>query len=133
MNPVFADTSFYIALLHPRDSLHTRAIAVIQRLARRIVTTEIVLLEVANYFRKASVRGSFVQLISEIQSDPETDVIPCSSDLFMRGVRLFANRLDKDWSLTDCVSFIVMTDRKLTEALTADRHFEQAGFLALLS
>ncbi len=53
-------------------------------------------------------------------------------DLCARGWQLYRDRLDKDWSLTDCVSFVVMRHRAITEALTADRHFEQAGFIRLI-
>ena len=60
-------------------------------------------------------------------------IVPASQDVFEQGVELFENRLDKDWSLTDCISFIVMRERGLTEALTGDHHFEQAGFRALLA
>jgi predicted nucleic acid-binding protein len=68
----------------------------------------------------------------QIHNDPHTQLIPATSDLFARGLDLFAKRPDKHWSLTDCTSFVVMTDQKLTDALTADEHFEQAGFRTLL-
>jgi len=67
-----------------------------------------------------------------LQNDPEVTIVPASADLWQRGVTLFAGRPDKDWSLTDCISFVVMQERGLTAALTADRHFEHAGFVALL-
>jgi uncharacterized protein len=63
---------------------------------------------------------------------PLTTVVPFDSTLMNRGLALFASRSDKDWSLTDCVSFLVMNDRGITDALTADHHFEQAGFVAVL-
>ena len=56
-----------------------------------------------------------------------------TSELFERGLALYNARPDKEWSLTDCISFVVMADEGLTDALTGDRHFEQAGFTALLA
>ena len=58
--------------------------------------------------------------------------MPASRRLFTRGLALYKERTDKEWSLTDCISFVIMRDLKLSAALTADRHFEQAGFMALL-
>ena len=64
--------------------------------------------------------------------DPRTTVFPASQDLFDAGVSLYSRRQDKDWSLTDCISFAVMQQQGLTDALTADHHFEQAGFTLLM-
>lgn len=78
-------------------------------------------------------RSTFLALIRALQKDPFTEIVPATPDLFDRGLDLYARRPDKTWSLTDCISFVVMTERGLTEALTGDRHFEQAGFQALFS
>jgi len=59
-------------------------------------------------------------------------VVGLDPHLYQRGINLYAQRPDKEWSLTDCISFVVMSDRGITEALTGDHHFEQAGFRALL-
>ena len=67
-----------------------------------------------------------------IEGDSSAVVVPAETDLFRRGLDLYHNRPDKEWSLTDSISFVVMKDRGLTEALTGDHHFEQAGFVALL-
>ena len=64
--------------------------------------------------------------------NPQVKLIPPDVALFDAGVQLFANRPDKEWSLTDCISFVVMQQEGITQALTADHHFEQAGFQALL-
>ncbi len=72
-----------------------------------------------------------MDLLSGVQSDPRTHVVPASRELFGRGFELFARRKDKEWSFTDCTSFVVMREQALEDALTADRHFEQAGFKAL--
>jgi uncharacterized protein len=78
-----------------------------------------------------ALRPVFLDLIRALESDPETEIIPPDPALFARGLDLFARRPDKAWSLTDCISFAVMSERGLTEALTGDHHFEQAGFRAL--
>ena len=97
-----------------------------------IVTTEFVLLEVANFFGRVAFRPLFTKLLQNLRAAPDVEIVPASIDLFQLGVQLFDTRTDKDWSLTDCTSFQVMWDRGLTEALTADHHFEQAGFRILL-
>ena len=132
MKIVFADTSFYVAALSPRDVNHARAEAVGRGFRGRAVTTEYVLLEVATFFCEATHRAVFLGLLQTLQKDPEVTIVPASADLWQRGVALFAARPDKDWSLTDCISFVVMQERSITDALTADHHFEQAGFIALL-
>jgi predicted nucleic acid-binding protein len=129
----FADTGFYVALLNPRDALHTRALDRADVSGVLIVTTEYVLLEVATFFAAPAGRGLFVQLVRDIQADPHTLIVPASPVLFDRALDLFASRPDKGWSLTDCASFVAMADRRLTDALTADRHFAQAGFAPLLT
>ena len=132
MNVAFADTSFYVGLLSKRDALHDKVLTFLATFDGRIVTTEFVLIEVANFNSRPADRPSFVNLTNQIKADARTELIASSNDLFDRGVRLFAARLDKEWSLTDCISLVVMTERGLTDALTADAHFEQAGFHALL-
>ena len=77
-------------------------------------------------------RSAFLLLLRSIEKNSAFEIVLPDSDLFERGIDLFSRRPDKAWSLTDCISFVVMTDRGLTEALTGDRHFEQAGFRALL-
>lgn len=132
MTTVFADTSFYVALTSERDSLHPRAAEFLAGHPGGILTTKFVLLEVANFVRRAAVRQVFTDLMAIIRTDGQTTILPLSDDSFDRGESLFAARKDKDWSLTDCISFVVMQERGITDALTADHHFEQAGFVALL-
>jgi predicted nucleic acid-binding protein len=129
---VFADTAFYVALLNPRDALAAVALARARGSAVRVVTTEFVLIEVANFFSHSTTRSGYVRFVAGLRGDPHTEILPASAQLFDQGLKLFAARPDKDWSLTDCVSFVVMRERGLTDALTADRHFEQAGFRPLL-
>ena len=97
-----------------------------------VVVTEFVLIELGAFFSRRKHRRLFLALVNDLANDPQTRIVAGSRTLYRRGLALFAERLDKDWSLTDCISFAVMAGRKLTDALTADHHFEQAGFRALL-
>jgi predicted nucleic acid-binding protein len=97
-----------------------------------IVTTQWVLTEVADGLAPTSDRHLFETLLSNLDREPADTVVPASAELYQRGVRLYLDRPDKKWSLTDCISFVVMDDRAIREALTADHHFEQAGFVPLL-
>jgi hypothetical protein len=132
VNAVFADTFFYLALLDARDPAHEPAVARSQA-AGIILTTEFILLELGNSCARAEDRADFLALLEGLRGSPRTRVVPLDSGLLQRGLDLFAARPDKDWSVTDCISFVVMRDERITEALTADRHFEQAGFKILLA
>jgi predicted nucleic acid-binding protein len=97
-----------------------------------MVTTEFVLIEVANFFSRPIGRPAFCDLMHDLRADSGTEIVPASSELLSRGFDLFVARPDKDWSLTDCISFVVMDEQKITDALTADDHFAQAGYKPLL-
>lgn len=132
MTILFADTSFYVAIFSPHDALHARAKAVAAGHQDAVVTTEFVLLEVGNFFCRGNGRAIFQTMIENLRSAEDIEIVPASADLFNKGLALFTSRPDKEWSLTDCTSFALMQERGLTDALTADHHFEQAGFVALL-
>lgn len=132
MNSVFADTFFYQALLDARDPAHATALAE-SKVRRYIVTTEFILLELGNACARAEDHADFLALLAGSRASPRTRVVPLDSRLLQRGLDLFAERPDRHWSLTDCISFVVMRDAGLTEALTGDNHFTQAGFKALLT
>jgi predicted nucleic acid-binding protein len=132
MTPRFADAFYYLAIVNPRDQAHQRVKDRATLWLGPVVTTAWVLTEVGDALAAPGLRPVFHDLIAELWADEETEIVPASDDLFRRGVALFARRPDKGWSLTDCISFVVMQERGLTEALTGDHHFEQAGFLALL-
>ena len=99
---------------------------------RRIITTEFILLELGNACARAEDHADFLALVEGMRASPRMTIIPLGPVLLNRGLELMANRPDKDWSLTDCVSFVVMGDEGIQDALTADGHYEQAGFRALL-
>jgi uncharacterized protein len=132
MKPVFADTSFYIAAVNPGDVLHAAAAKYARASFGPIITTEHVLVETGNWLAKTNDRAVFVQLMKDIRADRHTEVILGDPTLFERGLDLYSRRPDKSWSLTDCISFVLMQEHGLTDALTGDHHFEQAGFHALL-
>ena len=132
MTPVFADATFYIAALSPRDQRHAQARLVAQSYRDRVVTTEYVLLDVGNFLSRSTARARFVEFVSRLQADANTEIVPSAHSLWTRGLDLYARCADKDWSLTDCISFVVMQEQGLSEALTADHDFEQAGFTILL-
>jgi predicted nucleic acid-binding protein len=77
-------------------------------------------------------RFAFVSLEARMRADPRFTTIPANPQLYDQGLDLYRSRPDKDWSLTDCISFTVMRQRGISEALTGDHHFEQAGFVAIL-
>ncbi len=131
MNAVFADTFFYLALLNDSDPAHERALAEL-RTAREFVTTEFILVELGNACARAQDHEDFLALVAGMRASPRVKIIPVSSELLNRGLELMRQRSDKDWSLTDCISFVVMGERQLQEALTGDQHFEQAGSKPLL-
>jgi predicted nucleic acid-binding protein len=132
MKETFADSAYFVALGNPRDEWHGQASEFARSYREALITTEFVLLEVGNYFSKAAFRSSFVQLTRFLKTAPNTEIVPASTDLWQRGFELYSLRQDKEWSLTDCISFLVMSDRNIQDALTADKHFEQAGFNRLL-
>jgi predicted nucleic acid-binding protein len=135
-NPeVFLDSAYVIALAHPTDAHHAQAMAVSRQLIEsrtRIVTTRAVLLEIGNALSKLKVREAAFRVISHLQNSPLVEIVPVTEELAGTGWNLFCRRPDKDWSWTDCISFVVMGERGLKQALTSDAHFEQAGFVALL-
>ena len=132
MNRVFADTFFFIALLNPRDKAHPRAVAFSIPLQGELVTTAWVLTELADAMCHTKNRLEFVSTLYDLRLNPQVRIIPPDLALFDEGVKLFESRPDKEWSLTDCISFIVMQREVITAPMAGDPHFEQAGFISLL-
>ena len=128
----FVDTFFFVALLSEGDRAHKRAINVLNGLRSRLLTTEWVLTEVGDAMADPTDRPKFLALVALLKKHPLVTIMAADGESFAQGLALYADRRDKRWSLTDCISFTVMRVRGLTEALTGDRHFEQAGFTALL-
>lgn len=132
---VFLDTSYVIALLVPQDQHHATATALSRQMIEariQLVTTRAVLTEIGNALSRQRYRVVCLQTLRTLETDGAVEIVPLSDDLFRRGLDLFEARPDREWGLADCMSFVVMEDLGLTDALTADRHFEQAGYRALL-
>lgn len=135
MKTVFADAGYWIAILNPADDLYTKAVSLSNTLEPfQLVTSEMVFTEVLNSFsrRESAFRQAAVQFVQRSFDSPKIEVIPQTSALFGQALDLYKQRADKAWSLTDCASFCIMQQKNILEALTHDRHFEQAGFVALL-
>jgi len=134
-NEVFLDAAYAIALSVSNDQRHEQAMALRAELKlapKRLVTTRAVLLEIGNALAKSRYRAAAIQLLESLERDPNVEIMEMSEELYDRAIRLYRDRLDKEWGITDCVSFVVMQDRGLTSALTTDEHYQQAGFRALL-
>jgi predicted nucleic acid-binding protein len=132
---VFLDASYAIALSSFKDEYHARAEMLAEYLAEastRLVATRAVLLEIGNALARQRFRNAAVELLDALENDPVVKIIPLSESLYFQALQLYRERTDKEWGLTDCVSFVVMQERGLTVALTTDAHFQQAGFRALL-
>jgi predicted nucleic acid-binding protein len=136
MNEVFVDTSGWVSSFVRTDPHHAKASTLMtqwQQQNRRVVTTNYVLSELIALLTRFRVQRSIVlNYIKTIRSVTWVKIEHIDETLDAAAWRLLADRLDKEWSLVDCASFVVMEKRGLTEALTADQHFEQAGFVRLL-
>jgi len=135
MNKIFLDAAYAIALSSVPDKYHQKA----ENLAKEIeteniklITARAVILEIGNALAKLRYRAAAIELLNSIEEDPNIEIIPLSEELYEKAIELYRQRQDKEWGITDCISFVVMQDHKLTKALTTDEHFQQAGFKALL-
>jgi len=134
MKQVFVDTFCWIALANQQDEWHqrTRAIYTVQSHAS-LVTTDEVLTEFLNYFAEAGSytrQGSHRQVCNILQNE-RIQVVPQTHESFLAGMKLYNQRLDKGYSLTDCISMQTMRQMNITEVLTHDQHFTQEGFAIL--
>jgi hypothetical protein len=129
---LFADSFFFFAYLSPKDRRHEQAEAYFDMFEGTLVTTAWVLTELADGMAGVEDREAFLRFYDALREEPDVMIFEADKQLFEVGLTLFRNRPDKEWSLTDCISFAVMEREGLTEALTGDHHFEQAGFKALL-
>ena len=137
MNEVFVDTSGWVSFFILTEPHHAKAVALMtqwQQQNGRVVTTNYVLSELVALFTSPLrvSRSIILDHIQAIRSRIWVEVIHIDPSLDEAAWKLFGDRLDKEWSLVDCASFVVMQQCGLTDALTADHHFEQAGFVRLL-
>ncbi len=130
---LFLDTAFIQAILNNRDQYHLSALQLLPlvKIAQEVWTTEAILMEVGNAL-SALTRQKVVNFIRQCYTTKNMRVINVTSEIFSEGLNLYESRQDKQWGLIDCISFTVMKNNNLVDALTSDRHFVQAGFNALL-
>ncbi len=133
MKIVFADAGYWIALVSPGDDHHARAREVSVALGKfRTVTSELVLTEMLSVLSAPVTRGVASQVVQRVMADPNTEVVPLTGLQFRAALSFYDERPDKNWSLVDCASFLIMQEKGIREALAHDHHFEQAGYVALL-
>ncbi len=133
MKQIFADTSYWIGLVNPRDQIHQKVIKITQQLfSVRLLTTEMVLVELLNSFSDSPFRRTVAGMVLKLRKDRNVRIVPQTSEQFESALRRYKQAADKNWSLTDCASFQVMEAEQIQAALTHDQHFAQAGFEALL-
>jgi hypothetical protein len=132
MSLVLAVAFYFVARLNRHDQHHERVVAFSREFRSRILTTDWVLVEVADALARSECRSRVRDFILHLRQAPGCEVVPASRELLDRAVELYHQHADKQWTLTDCVSFVVMRERGATQALTEDHHFEQADFTALL-
>lgn len=132
---VLLDTSFVLALENKDDAHHDRAKALDEELLRQDAVLLLhwgILLEIADGYARIGRRARGLQLLAKFESEQGYRLHPITEPLLQEALTLYQARPDKDWGLTDCLSFVLMKHEGITEALTADLHFRQAGFTALL-
>jgi uncharacterized protein len=135
MRLVFADAVYWVAITSPADQWHSRVVAAVRSLGRTtLVTTEEVLGEFLAHYSGGGpfLRDAAVQIVGKALANPLVVVQPQSHQTFLDGLALYKRRLDKGYSLTDCISMEAMRQRGITEILTHDAHFRQEGFTLLL-
>jgi uncharacterized protein len=124
----FLDTYGLFAWVNPKEKHHVAAKSLMASVGDHYVTTDCVLLEFADGMVDPLNRTVAVAMIRQMRTTPVFDIVRCDPSVFEAGFNLYSLRPDKDWSLTDCISFVVMETRGIVEAVTGDHHFRQAGF-----
>ena len=132
MKQTFVDSFYLLALFNQRDAAHGLALIASQAIEGILVTTDWVLAERADALSDPANRGGCAAFLEDLRRSPQVEIERASPESFDAGWELYRQRPDKDWSLTDCISFVVMERRRIVEALTGDHHYEQAGYRALL-
>lgn len=128
------DSTFIAGLINSRDQLHLQAkdFLPLVETAAEVVITEAVLIEVGNLLHSVQQRQRAAEFIDACYGTTNVTIVSVDTELLRKAVDFYRLHQDKDWGLTDCVSFVVMKERGLIMAMTADTHFQQAGFRALM-
>lgn len=135
MRKVFVDTIYFVALISPNDQWREKALQVRSEISTvKLITTEIVLIEVLNFLCEygENLRQQVSLFVRDVLEDVNFEVAPYTETNLLEGLELYESRLDKGYSLTDCVSMNVCRALHISEILTHDHHFEQEGFKILL-
>jgi len=132
MNEIFLDTGYLIALINKKDNFHEDAIKASRNYQGPFLTTQLILIELANSLCQPALRPLAVNIIKKMQDDPLTTIVPCTSEKFSEAFELYKKRTDKSWGMIDCLSFVVMDEFGVKQALTFDEHFRQAGYIVSL-
>jgi predicted nucleic acid-binding protein len=135
MKLLFLDSAYLIALAGKDDRHHQEALQIAEQVEAedaQLVTTRAIFLELGSTLAKPRYRAAACQMFDLLENDGRVEMLEIESRLLAEAAKLFCQRTDKERSLADCISFLVMKERGISEALTADIHFEQAGFRALL-
>jgi predicted nucleic acid-binding protein len=122
------DTGFVVALVNENDQYHQKALKLANQFeGYPTVITDVVLLEIGNSLAK-NFKTQAIEIINHFYSSPEVTIVHLNPVLLKQGLKIYQSYQDKTWGLMDCVSFVVMREMKITDALTFDKHFAQAGF-----
>ncbi|MBW4476085.1 MAG: PIN domain-containing protein [Tolypothrix brevis GSE-NOS-MK-07-07A] len=131
-NKIFVDTLFVVALINQRDQYHQQASELADSLEiHPLITTDAVLLEIGNALAR-NYKDEAVKIIKHFLTSNEVEIVRLTPELFTQAFTLYKTHQDKAWGLVDCISFVVMKQTGVTQALTFDQHFVQAGFEALM-
>lgn len=136
MKAVFADTSFWIAVVNKDDALHQKALQLLPLFTQsNVVTTDEVLVEFLTYFANKGPHNRLraINMARDLIQYDTVEVITQTRDSLLAGMSLYENRLDKEYSLTDCISMQTMKAMAIQEVLTLDHHFTQEGFKRLMN
>lgn len=132
LKTTFLDTSYIVALINQTDEFHQRANELVEEYETApLVVTDSVLLEIGNSLAR-EYKSEAVAVIEEFIASGNTTIVRLDEEIFDRAFDLYKRYSDKKWSLVDCVSFVVMREHNVSDALTHDHHFVQAGFRALM-
>ncbi|MCG6136277.1 MAG: PIN domain-containing protein [Nostoc sp. LLA-1] len=132
INKIFVDTLFVVALINQRDQYHQRASELADSLENQLlITTDAVLLEIGNALAR-NYKNEAIEIIEHFFGSDEVEIVRLTPELFAQAFTLYKTHQDKAWGLVDCISFVVMKQAKVSQSLTFDQHFVQAGFQALM-
>lgn len=135
MSRLFVDTAYLVAVINPRDELREKALRIRNEIGdRKLVVAQTILVETLNYFAefRQDLKQAAFLVVEKFLVNPDIEVVQQTSGIFHDGMTLYRKRLDKGYSLTDCISMNICRERKISDILTHDDHFEQEGFVVLL-